>query len=179
MMGKYLNKYKTYDPPAPGWDVWDVAGWSYPEFNYPLNENGRRVFYGGPNDPGHDEYLTDVLSSPVTSFIPDTVQNDPSSRSSSRWPPLLRTSPTDLPNKYAHLYPGVQYPRKPSFDATITNPPAWLRRRSALTTFQLAEITKDFGLRAEDVKSLDDMVGAIVATLRSVGALSNTYLVFR
>ena len=28
------------------------------------------------------------------------------------------------------------------------------------------------------MKSVDDMVGALVATLRSVGALSNTYLVF-
>ena len=77
MMGKYLNKYKTSDPRAPGWDIWDVAGWGYPEFNYTLNENGRRVFYGGPNDPGHDNYLTDVMSSLATSFIRDTVQNNP------------------------------------------------------------------------------------------------------
>ena len=47
MMGKYLNKYRTSDPPAPGWDVWDVADWGYPEFNYSLNENGRVVHYGG------------------------------------------------------------------------------------------------------------------------------------
>ena len=48
MMGKYLNKYNTHDPRATGWDVWDVAGWGYPEFNYTLNENGRRLFYGAP-----------------------------------------------------------------------------------------------------------------------------------
>ena len=36
MMGKYLNKYLTRDPKAPGWDVWDVADWGYPEFNYTL-----------------------------------------------------------------------------------------------------------------------------------------------
>ena len=51
MMGKYLNKYVPSDPRSPGWDVWDVAGWGYPEFNYTLNENGRRVFYGAPTTP--------------------------------------------------------------------------------------------------------------------------------
>ncbi len=41
MMGKYLNLYvPTRDPPAPGWNVWDVTGNGYPEFNYQLNENG-------------------------------------------------------------------------------------------------------------------------------------------
>ena len=178
MMGKYLNRYKTYDPRAPGWDVWDVAGWGYPEFNYTLNENGRRVFYGGPNDPGHDNYLTDVLSSLATSFIRDTVQSHPQQPFFLEVATFAPHQPYTPAPKYSQLYPALRYPRKPSFDAPSTNPPAWLRGRSALTTSQLAEITKDFRLRAEDVKSVDDMVGAIVATLRSVGALSNTYLVF-
>ena len=178
MMGKYLNKYAPSDPRAPGWDVWDVAGWGYPEFNYTLNENGRRVFYGGPNDPGHDNYLTDVLSSLATSFIRDTVQNDPHRPFFLEVATFAPHQPYTPAPKYAHLYPALRYPRKPSFDAPSTNPPAWLRGRRALTTSQLAEITNDFRLRAEDVKSVDDMVGAIVATLRSVGALSNTYLVF-
>ncbi len=178
MMGKYLNKYQTDDPPAPGWDVWDVAGWGYPEFNYTLNENGRRVLYGGPNDPRHDNYLTDVLSSLATSFISDTVQNDPQQPFFLEVATFAPHQPYTPAPKYAHLYPALQYPRKPSFDAPSTNPPAWLRGRGALTTPQLAEITQDFRLRAEDVKSVDDMVGAIVATLRLVGARNNTYIVF-
>ncbi len=178
MMGKYLNKYVPSDPRAPGWDVWDVAGWGYPEFNYTLNENGRRVFYGGPNDPGHDNYLTDVLSSLGTSFIRDSVQNDPQQPFFLELATFAPHQPYTPAPKYAHVYPSLRYPRKPSFDAPSTNPPAWLRGRSALTSSQLAGITKDFRLRAQDVKSVDDMVGAIVATLRSVGALSNTYLVF-
>src|SRR6185437_12635779 len=42
MMGKYLNRYlqpgapvaPTYVPP--GWSEWDVAGWGYPEYDYPM-----------------------------------------------------------------------------------------------------------------------------------------------
>ena len=131
-----------------------------------------------PQRPGHDNYLTDVLSSLAASFISDTVQNDPQQPFFLEVATFAPHQPYTPAPKYAHLYPALQYPRKPSFDAPSTNPPAWLRGRSALTTTQLAAITKDFRLRAEDVKSVDDMVGAIVATLRSVGALTNTYFVF-
>jgi N-acetylglucosamine-6-sulfatase len=66
MMGKYLNGYQPRtDPPAPGWDQWDVAGNGYPEFDYDLNENGKLVHYGSkPQD-----YLTSVLSQKASSFI--------------------------------------------------------------------------------------------------------------
>ena len=106
-----------------------MAGWGYPEFNYTLNENGRRVFYGGPNDPGHDNYLTDVLSSLATSFIRDTVQNDPQQPFFLEVATFAPHQPYTPAPKYAHLYPALQYPRKPSFDAPSTNPPAWLRGR--------------------------------------------------
>ena len=73
MMGKYLNGYlqgpsrssvpDTYVPP--GWDEWDVAGWGYPEFNYPLNENGTVHHFGHrPQD-----YLTDVIARRGVKFI--------------------------------------------------------------------------------------------------------------
>jgi arylsulfatase A-like enzyme len=65
LMGKYLNGYDPADPPAPGWDVWDVAGNGYGEFDYSLNQNGAPYYYG--NAPG--DYLTDVLSAKATSFI--------------------------------------------------------------------------------------------------------------
>lgn len=44
MLGKYLNGYRpARNPPAAGWNEWDVAGNGYPEFNYALNENGKLV----------------------------------------------------------------------------------------------------------------------------------------
>jgi N-acetylglucosamine-6-sulfatase len=71
MMGKYLNGYlqpkqspvsNTYVPP--GWNVWDVAGNGYPEFDYELNQNGQLHYYGrDPND-----YLTNVLAERADDF---------------------------------------------------------------------------------------------------------------
>ncbi len=61
MMGKYLNGYlqsalagpRTYVPP--GWNEWDVAGWGYPEYGYPMNINGAVHRFG--HSPG--DYLTE------------------------------------------------------------------------------------------------------------------------
>ena len=73
LMGKYLNGYlesgqsavpRTYVPP--GWNQWDVAGFGYPEFDYPMNENGRIHRFGHrPRD-----YLTDVIARKVRSSMP-------------------------------------------------------------------------------------------------------------
>ena len=66
MVGKYLNGYRpAKNPPALGWNEWDVAGNGYPEFNYSLNEDGKLVHYGSaPAD-----YLTDVVSRIGAKFI--------------------------------------------------------------------------------------------------------------
>ena len=62
LLGKYLNEYLPNDPPALGWDEWDVGGYAYPEFNYDLNQNGKVQHYGSaPSD-----YLTNVLSQKAT-----------------------------------------------------------------------------------------------------------------
>ena len=72
MMGKYLNGYLEpgYDPTRPsyippGWTEWDVAGWGYPEFNYPMNIDGTVHYFGHkPRD-----YLTNVLARRGVTFI--------------------------------------------------------------------------------------------------------------
>ena len=66
-IGKYLNKYLTRDPKAPGWDVWNVADWGYPEFNYTLNQMASSSLRRARRH-GYDNYLTDVLSSLANSF---------------------------------------------------------------------------------------------------------------
>ena len=87
MMGKYLNGYQPkQNGPAPGWDVWDVAGDGYAEFNYTLNENGHLQHYGSKAK----DYMTDV---PVgEGHVTSSVHPLPrASRSCSRLPPLRRT----------------------------------------------------------------------------------------
>jgi arylsulfatase A-like enzyme len=178
MMGKYLNEYRTSDPPAPGWDVWDVADWGYPEFNYSLNENGRVVHYGGPNQPGHDNYLTDVLSSLGDSFITGTVKDHPSQPFFLELATFAPHNPFTPAPKYANLYPGLQAPKTPAFDAGAINPPAWLGQRKPLSAEQLALVNKQFRMRAQSMRSVDDMIGKLVGTLQATGELRDTYFVF-
>ena len=73
LLGKYLNEYLPGDPPALGWDEWDVGGYAYPEFNYDLNENGKVQHYGSaPSD-----YLTNVLSQKATHFVSTSARQSP------------------------------------------------------------------------------------------------------
>jgi arylsulfatase A-like enzyme len=178
MMGKYLNQYHTNDPPGPGWDSWDVADWGYPEFNYDLNEDGRVVHFGGPDQKGKDNYLTDVVSGLADAFVDKTVAQQ------HRQPFFLEVAsfaphqPYTPAPRYAGLYPGLKYPATPAFDAANLNPPRWLGSRAPLTTQQLANIDLAYRKRAESVKSVDDLIGSLVTTLRRDGVLSHTYFVF-
>jgi arylsulfatase A-like enzyme len=178
MMGKYLNGYMPKDPIPPGWTEWDVAGNGYPEFNYDLNQNGTVVHYGGPNAGGQDNYLTDVLSGLGNSYISS------SAAAADKKPFFLEIAtfaphtPYTVAPKYQDLYPGLTYPRTPAFDATNTAAPSWLATRPKLSPRAVTAIDADFRKRAQDVKSVDDMIGSLVSTLKQSGAWNNTYLVF-
>jgi N-acetylglucosamine-6-sulfatase len=178
MMGKYLNLYTPQDPPAPGWDQWDVAGkQGYNEFDYGLNENGKVVHYGGPK-ASKDNYLTDVLSGLANQFVTTSTTGAHAS-------PFFLEIATFAPHqpyvpapKYANLYPGLEYPVTPAYNYANQNPPKWLKNEPPLGAKEEAVIDRAFRLRAQDVKSVDDMIGQLVATLKRTGAWNNTYLVF-
>ena len=178
MMGKYLNRYHTNDPPGPGWDAWDVADWGYPEFHYDLNENGRIVHYGGPQQPRKDNYLTDVLSGLADSFVANTMTNRPSQPFFLEVATFAPHDPYTPAPRYADLYPHLTYPVTPAFDAATINAPPWLGDRPPLTPNQLDGIDTAYRKRAESVKSVDDLIGSLISTLRKTGQLANTYFVF-
>jgi N-acetylglucosamine-6-sulfatase len=172
LMGKYLNGYDPADPVAPGWDVWDVAGNGYGEFNYSLNQNGQQHFYG--DAPG--DYLTDVLSAKATSFI--------ASAASSRKPFMLEVA-TFAPHapyipapRYANAAANVPYPKNAAYNRLPVNPPPWLAQREPLTPAQQAGITVAYRDRVEADLSVDDMIGHIERELRVKGVAENTYIVF-
>lgn len=178
MMGKYLNRYHMSTPTPPGWDDWDVADWGYPEFNYNLKENGKVVHYGGPGQKGKDNYLTDVLSRLANRFVSGTAADHAAQPFFLEVATFAPHAPYTPAPKYAKLYPGLQYPKTPAYGVANTAPPDWLRDVPPLGAKQEAQIANTFRLRAQDVKSVDDLIGSLVATLRRTGALSNTYFVF-
>jgi N-acetylglucosamine-6-sulfatase len=176
MMGKYLNLYEPADPPAPGWDEWDVTGNAgYNEFNYDLNENGHQVHYGGPQGPG-DNYLTDVLSDRANSFVTaSTTTRSPFFLEVATYAPHSPYTPAP---RYADLYPHLRYPRTPAYDRANTAAPGWLAHEPPLGAKVETAIDQAYRLRAESVRSVDDMIGRLVQTLKQTGAWDNTYFVF-
>jgi arylsulfatase A-like enzyme len=170
-MGKYLNGYQPHDRQAPGWNVWDVAGDGYPEFNYNLNENGKIVPFGSaPRD-----YLTDVLAEKATSFIHTSRElGKPFALEVATFAPHkpLVPAPRDR-----GTFPTVRDPRTPAFDHSPRHPPSWLVRQP-LSGRDIARLDATFRLRVETVQAVDRMMGAIEAALAATGELRNTYIIF-
>jgi N-acetylglucosamine-6-sulfatase len=172
MMGKYLNGYDPSDPVAPGWDVWDVAGNGYGEFNYSLNENGRQFDYGD----APDDYLTDVLSAQATSFIASSAKSHkPFMLEVATFAPHAPYTPAP---QYATAAASLQYPKNAAYNTLPVDPPPWLAQRAPLTPEQQASITDLYRKRVEADFSVDDMIGQIERELRAKGVAKNTYIVF-
>jgi len=172
MMGKYLNGYAPSDPVAPGWNVWDVAGNGYGEFNYGLSENGEQQYYGD----APDDYLTDVLSSDASSFIASSASlHQPFMLEVATFAPHAPYTPAP---RYANAAASLQYPRTAAFNRVPANAPAWLGQRQPLTSSQEATINNIYRKRVEADLSVDDMIGQIESELKATGEAKNTYIVF-
>ncbi len=178
MMGKYLNGYLqdrspvpgTYVPP--GWSEWDVAGWGYPEYGYPMNINGTVHRFGhGPRD-----YLTNVMTRRGVDFI------DASAKAHKPFFLELATftphSPYVPAPRDAQKFPGLTAPRPANFDVLPTDAPRWLAGHAPLSPPKLTRINRAFRLRAQDVQSIDRMMGEIEAAVQAHGLTRDTYIVF-
>jgi arylsulfatase A-like enzyme len=68
----------------------------------------------------------------------------------------------------------------PSFnEGDVSDKPPWIRSRPRLGFIKTATINKGHEDRVESLRSVDDLVGAVVAKLKSYpGVLDNTYIVF-
>jgi N-acetylglucosamine-6-sulfatase len=172
MLGKYLNGYRPIDPVAPGWTSWAVAGGAgYREFHYILSEDGKAVRYGDqPTD-----YLTDVLGGLGVRFIKQSAGR-PFFIEIATFAPHAPYTPAP---RDADALPGLRAPRTPAFDAPPeANAPTWLRAMPALSDADGASIDKDFRKRAQAVRAVDAMIGALQAAVAAVGEEKNTYFVF-
>ena len=173
MMGKYLNGYQPKkNKPAPGWNVWDVAGAGYNEFNYALNQNGTLHHYGHKAK----DYLTDVIASKATSFI---------GSSASSGKPFMLEVATFAPHRpytpaprYAKTDRNIAYPRTPAYNKLPVNPPSWLKGRRPLSAAEQRKIRYDYRLRVEADLSVDNMIGNLEKELKAKGVAKNTYFVF-
>ena len=171
-MGKYLNGYQPTDPPAPGWNEWDVAGNGYPEFNYTLNQDGKQQKYGKSSA----DYLVDVLSTKAGQFIDSsTAAGKPFMLEVATFAPHAPYTPAP---RYATAASSVVYPKTPAYDTVPTNPPSWLQAQTALKPKQQKQITTAYDKRVEADLAVDDLIGHVESELKAKGVAANTDIVF-
>jgi arylsulfatase A-like enzyme len=190
-LGKYLNGYPPKDPNVPrGWDEWYGKTSQYNErspgyriyYDYDLYEKPRpgatphKVHYGARPRA----YQTDVLRRKALDVIsrmgrPATSPFYMAVNFSAPHAPFIPA------RRHRGSYRGVKLPRLDAFnERDISDKPRFLRRqaRGPIPESQLRITRKARRLRLEQLRSVDQAIGAIVRALRRRGLLRSTYLVF-
>jgi arylsulfatase A-like enzyme len=178
LFGKYLNGYPdsvdpTYVPP--GWDVFDspAGGIPYSEFRYTLNENGALVQYGdAPRDYGTDVYvrktqdfITQAAAAgrPFFAYLAVYAPHQPAT-----------PAPRD-----AERFAGARAPRTPAYNAgDVEGKPHYIRALPRMNAAAQRRSDWLYRRRIQSLLAVDDGVAKLVDTLRRVGQLDNTYVVF-
>ncbi len=183
MFGKYMNGYdrnaealsdaeNLYIPP--GWDVWQsFVGASY--FNYHFNNNGIANKYG--KDP--EDYSTDVLAEMVDSFFRDAEAND-DEPFFVYFAPKNPHVPVAPAPRHVGTLDGIEPHRPPSFnEADISDKPEWVvSNLPLLDAAGIAEIDAFRQGSIESMLSVDEAVGRFMDTLRELGELDNTIVIY-
>jgi arylsulfatase A-like enzyme len=180
LVGKYLNTYAQssqnhYIPR--GWDEW--YGWWYSNkgksyyTRFAINENGHTVNYGA-HQPA---YMTDVLSAKSVDFITRSLNdNVPFFLYLA---PLAPHGPYIPAPRHATLFNDLPLPKPPSFnEGDVSDKPQRIRKKPLLNDEDIQELEQVYRNQLRTLQAVDEMIGAIVATLDVAGQLENTYIVF-
>jgi N-acetylglucosamine-6-sulfatase len=184
-IGKYMNGYaqnatSLFVPP--GWDQWYGKVSEDPlYFDYTVIEKTgptaepHITFYGDqPSD-----YQTDVFADRAINFVNDQT---PAQR-----PFLLDLwfnsphGPFDPAPRDLYSLAGAPLTRLPGFnEKDMSDKPAWLRRqtRYPLSHAQIKTVDNERHRQQEQLISVDQAVGKLVAALKDKGILDNTYIIF-
>jgi arylsulfatase A-like enzyme len=178
LFGKYLNGYpgeagQEYIPP--GWTDWasPVAGHPYSEYDYTLNRDERFPVFGTtPRD-----YGTDVYVRMATRFVQSSLRDhQPFFAYLSVFAPHEPATPAPAD---VDRFAGARAPRTPSYDqADVSAMPVYIRDLPQFTTEESAAIDRLYQWRIESLQAVDRGVADLIATLRSLHALHDTYVVF-
>ncbi|MFI0448437.1 sulfatase [Actinomadura sp. 6N118] len=195
-IGKFLNGYPntagpTYVPP--GWDAWHVPAprRMYQQSGYRLIEQGVPVSYGmAPED-----HLDDVLTRKAVSFVHGASKATPFFLYAA---PIAPHLPAAYAIRHAGAFPDAKAPRTASFNRAVNPPgevlsletgkpgkdaaglrePHWLSGKPKLSDRSIQRIDSIYRDRLRSMLSVDDMVGALMKSLRDTGRLRNTYFFF-
>lgn len=172
LLGKFLNGYDPQEAGrAMGWTDWHVAGHGYKEFDYYLNENGKKNYYGKADD----EYMTDVLSQIAQGIV--TAKDDS---------PFLIEIATFAPHspytpapRHETLFLDLEYPQTPAY---LARPgpaaPAWLKALPALPQEEIDRMRGLYRKRIQSVQAVDEMIATLFEKLKETGQDRDTYVFF-
>jgi arylsulfatase A-like enzyme len=178
-VGKYLNGYESAAYVPPGWDDWQtlVDPGTYCMYDYSISDNGVAVAYGdAPAD-----YQTDVLRQRALDFVAESEGDDgaPFFLTVTPLAPHLETSchPAGVRGAPRHVGSvNLPLPTPASFnEADMSDKPLWMRALPLADQDAEQSVYND---RLTSLRAVDDLVGALMASLVRHGELERTALVF-
>src|SRR5439155_4451161 len=93
--------------------------------------------------------------------------------------PRCEGGPPEPPPRHLGEFAGAPLPRPPSFnEADVSDKPRFVRKGPLLTPEKLADERTLYQCELESLQGVDDGVHSIVHSLRAVGELRNTLLVY-
>ena len=172
LFGKYLNDYDAapagYVPP--GWDRWfTFAGENGAFFNYQAFDNATGVRAYG-SDP--EDYSTDVIAEKAVTFIRTTSVDRPFFLMVT---PYGAHDPWTPAPRHRHAFDDAPVDLGPAFWEDVSDKPAYIRRRSRSWAAEMRERTR---AEWETLRSIDEMVARLFATLAATGRVRTTVFIF-
>jgi N-acetylglucosamine-6-sulfatase len=202
--GKWLNGFRTPPRAPPGWNQWwGLVGAggeglsSYYDYEI-FDPSGEARHYGTAASDYQTDALTRDYALPFIEAHQASSQpfflwlayhpphsglgrDDPAGERCSDGPPGSRAGKQSAipPPRYATRFARARPPVPPSFDeADVADKPAFVRRKPRLSDEDLERINRDYRCGLAALLALDDAVTAIVHTLRAIGQLERTVLIF-
>jgi arylsulfatase A-like enzyme len=190
----------------PGWQDWygllDTDLSTYRMYDVWVNDNCAIRFEArradDPNDLRRDGYQTDLLAWRAVQFLdeanaagaPFYLEVTPLAPHLEVIPGLIRGEPYPEIWKW-NIRPAPRHagsvaawpPIAPALHEDLGDKPAWMqpgmrRERPPLTAEDYLYLTRQYRHRLESLRAVDDLIGAVVGTLRGNGQLASTVLVF-
>lgn len=178
-IGKFLNGYTAQDVRPSGWDHWDaLSAGVYDYFDFAFDNDGKPKTY-------RNSYVTDAIAERTNHTVREFAADDdpfliyswhlaPHYRINGNGKPVAPpASPRDKGRFAKAIAPSLS---SAAFNErnVLDQPRPFRTRRMA----DPAEVITDHRARLRALQSVDRAVESLVETLRSVGELNNTVIVF-
>lgn len=178
-VGKFLNGYTAQDVRPSGWDRWDaLSAGVYDYFDFAFDNDGDPQIY-------RKSYVTDVIAERTNDTVREFAADDkpflvyswhlaPHYRINGNGTPVPPPAATRDKGRFARAVPPSL--RSPAFnERNVLDQPRPFRNRRLVDP---AVVTTEHRARLRALQSVDRAVETLVETLRSVGELNNTVIVF-